>query len=746
MILASLEALCAAVVAVVLPGWFWAKCLLSREMLSREKRQGEGAEDLAARLAYSVALSLALVPVVALMLTAISGSGVTLAIAVVSPLVVFATGAAAHAAVHRFTEPAREERERLAAAPGAPGTLALAPVAAALALVVVGDLYNAGEFLLARLCWGWPSAFCESSGQAGMFMLPVALLLGGAGVVYALGLRTGTVRAGHVEQQTEQPHARQPPSERLPRWVSRRRDTLLGGALAAVLGLVLVRAYSGVVAHDWPFVRGGDQYSHAVMANRMMWQGEIEPYFIYPPGFHTMTAVLSRLSGLDPLEIFPALGPALLLLPAVASYALASRLWGRAYGVAAALFAGVLMGGSYFQLNNSAYPNLIAAQFLMVLAVAALVRLYHSPSPRAGLLFALLGSSVVLYHQLSALYLALLLAAVAGLGLPYLLLRERRRGLALLLSLALLFSLSVVYAWDTYNLPAIVAGFVNPGSSGTTGATSMAIGTQAPNDLDYLTVAIVSQPVFWLGLLGAVLLVGDWRSWRSPPEALTRATLLLWPLILFAGASTSYSGFPQRFDRDLGVPLSVLAALASVLLLRALLKSRSRAAFAVAALVVALALPLTGLRTAQALEQGASPSPLQYNSPEIAAAGEWLQANNAGGNIMVSPQENQGASRMALAMGDYDALQSHTPVQLEVRRELPPTGAEPLRDVLHVMEEPASERSRRLLDEHDVDYIVLYKDMPNRKVVDYWRSFDGTENPYETVFENEDVLIVAPRR
>ena len=722
--------------AVVLPGWFWAKCLLSWERLSREKRQDEGAEDLTARLAYSVALSCALVPAAALALTAVTGGGVTLAVAVVSPLIVFATGAAAHAAVHRFKEPAGEEQEKLAAAPGVPGALALVPVAAALALVVGADLYKAGELLLASLCWGWPSPECEASGEAGMFLLPVSLLFGVAGVVYAFGLRTG-----RVETRTERPFA-----WRLPQWVSRRRKALLGGALLAVLGLVLLRAYSGVVAHDWPFVRGGDQYSHAVMANRMMSEGEIEPYFIYPPGFHTMTAILSRLSGLEPLEIFPTLGPALLLLPAVASYALASRLWGREYGVAAALFAGVLMGGSYFQFNNSAYPNLIAAQFLMILTVAALVRLYRSPSPRAGLLFALLGSSVVLYHQLSALYLALLLAAVAALCLPYLLLRDRRRGLALLLSLALIFSLSVVHAWETYDLPGMASSLVGSGSSGTAGATSMVIGTQAPNDLDHLTVAIVSQPVFWLGLLGAVLLIADWRSWGSPPETLTRATLLMWPLIMFAGASTFYSGFPQRFDRDLGAPLSVLAALASVLLLRALLKSRGRATLAVAALVIALALPLTGFRAAQALDQGASQSPLQYNSPEIAAAGEWLEANNAGGNIMVSPQKNQGASRMALAMGDYDGLQSYTPVQLETRRELPPTGAEPLRDVLQVMEEPASERSRRLLDEHEVDYVVLYKDMPNRKVVDYWRSFDGPDNPCKTVFENEDVLIVAPRR
>jgi hypothetical protein len=52
---------------------------------------------------------------------------------------------------------------------------------------------------------------------------------------------------------------------------------------------------------DWPFIRGVDHYSHAVMADRMMTVGKIEPYLIHPPGFYTMTAGVSRLSGLEQL-------------------------------------------------------------------------------------------------------------------------------------------------------------------------------------------------------------------------------------------------------------------------------------------------------------------------------------------------------------------------------------------------------------------------------------------------------------
>ena len=109
-------------------------------------------------------------------------------------------------------------------------------------------------------------------------------------------------------------------------------------ALPTVLLLVLLRGYLGPVL-DWPFIRGVDHYSHAVMTNLMMTRGEIEPYLIYPPGFHTTIAEISRLSGLDPLAIFPVLGPVLLLLPALACYVLGSRLWGWEVGVVAAFFA-----------------------------------------------------------------------------------------------------------------------------------------------------------------------------------------------------------------------------------------------------------------------------------------------------------------------------------------------------------------------------------------------------------------------
>ena len=677
-----------ALLVCFLPGWFWARLLST-------------AADRAEQAAYSLALAITLVPTAALVLARLLGTGVTLAIAVAAPLLVFATGLLAYL---RFG-PAKGPDTPLAPPPAPLGTPALALLVAALGLALVAF------FDLVPGAW------------AAILVAPLVLL---AGIVHLL------TSPRHDSSPVDERSAAVTPAVRY-------------AVVSVVLVLVLLRGYFGPMLHDWSYPRGVDRYEHAVMTAMTLSTGSTESFMLYPPGFHFLAAEISRLSGLEPLAIFPTLAPALLLLPALGCYALANRLWGWQYGAAAALFSGLILGGTYLHFAEARYPNFIGTQFLMVLAIAALVGIYVSPpSVRGGLLLALVGSSTVLYHQIASYSLAVVLAFVGLLFVPYLLLRDRSKGVALFLSLSLLGLFSVLYAWDTYDLGRLVAGLLGEEETGRGGeAVAMAIGTKPAYDLGHL-LATTSAPVAWLGLLGVLLVAGEPVHRRvEAPQALAYLTMLLWTLLVFVGSRTPLSGFPDRFERDFGVPLAIFAAVGLVTAVR-YLAPRGRSALAVACVAVLLAGVLVGAQAVRNLEQAAGPSPRLKDRPPpaaVTAAGGWLEEHNDGGSIVATPYLAYVPSRGMLAMGGYTGMQSYDAARIRRGRDLPPFGAGPLWDALWVLKNPEGERTNRIMEENDVRYVVFYKRYPGAN----WRNFERHKEQYRVAFENEGVVIFEPR-
>src|SRR5215216_1978509 len=690
-----IRALLAAALVALLPGWFWTRVLIPSSSSS---------SDLYEQLTYSLALSLALVPAIALIPTRLFGMGVSLSVTLVCVGVVFFSGLGASL---WFGSGKGSSSEEVVGSP--PHMLSI------LTLGLLAAAFGLGLGVVAGVV---PGVTAE-------ILVALLVLLGGISHLLVPG--------------RSMPQASERPAEP---WGSAIAPAVRYAALSAVLVVALLRGYLGPILHDWPYPRGVDRYEHAVMTSMTLSEGTTDSFMLYPPGFHTITAMICRLSGLEPLELFPLLAPSLLLLPALTLYVLGRRMWGWHYGVAAALFS-ILLGGTYLHFAEARYPNLIGTQFLMVVAVAALVGVYASPSIRSGMLFSIVGSSVVLYHQIASYSLAVLLALVGVLFVPYLLVRDRRRGVVLLWSLSLLGLLSVIYAWDTYDLPRLVAGLVGESGTGRGGeAVAMAIGTKPAYDLGHLLMT-TSQPVVWLGLLGVLLVAGELLRRRvGMPQTVAYLTLIFWVVLLFVGSRTPLSGFPDRFERDLGIPLAVFAAFGFLAILRSL-GQRKPAAFA-ALLVVLLAGALVGVQAVRSLEQAAGPSPRLKDRPPppaVAAAGGWLEEHNSGGSIVVTPYLAYVPSRGMLAMGDYTGMQSYDAARIRRGRDLPPFGAGPLWDALWVLQHPQGEHTRQVMEENDVRYVVFYK----RYLTIDWRSFARQEELYRAAFENRSVIIFQPR-
>jgi len=698
-----IQSLLVTVLVLGLPGYYWARLLFPHL-------------DWVEQGAFTVALSMTLVPAVALLLAWGWGPGVSWSIAAASVALVTLVGAAVFA---RF---------------GAAPVLALHPKL---------DFPTLGPLALAPLI---PAALLMIAVFLGIFghrsvALPITLLvlLSAAFFVVLQVRRTG-------EAASDPPSADAAPDEEPTDWKTnprlRRMEEgvrLLASrrvALPLVFLLVLVRGYSGPVLHDWPYIRGVDQYVHAVMVNLVMTQGDAKSFSVYPPGFHVLTAVLSRLSGLEPIQLFPYVAPALLLMPTVACYVLAQRLLGDRYGLAAAIFAGLLLSSPARFLNDGTYVDLMTAEFLLPLAIAALILLLEAPSRQGAVLFALIGSSVVLYHTIAAYYFVLLLVLVCLVCAPYLLLRDRRLAKYLTASLAFLGGLSVAYAWRPYDLPRTVGGLLGYSDGTATSTHAMqVIGTQPPLALRVIP-NYLSIPLVQLGLLGLLLLAVHLRRIRAS-YALGVLLLIGWCLVFLFASQTSLSGFPWRFTRDLGIPLSVAAAFGLVAVLSSLGRARPTATIAAALLALTVV-----LFAEDGMAASAGPSRLLLLTPEYEAAGRWLREHNTGGSIITSPYLNQAT----LAMGGYTLLPTVTENQVDDGRTVPVRFQQHVQDVQWVYDHARDERTNQIYALYDVRYLALAKSLPENiprrgagKVT--VGRFKSQPDLYDVVFENNTFVI-----
>ena len=367
--------------------------------------------------------------------------------------------------------------------------------------------------------------------------------------------------------------------------------------------------------------------------------------------------------------------------------------------------------------------------------VAALMVLYQTPSLRSAALVTVGGASMVFYHPVVTVYLVLLLALVGLGGLPYLLLQGRRHDAGVMLStLAAVGLLSACYAAYIYHLGGVISG-----SSNTSAAVANDVGSQAvPPAGDVLTE--LGPALFCLGLFGLAALAAAARYFRTPPRVLAAGTMLAWCALLYVGSRTSVDGFPSRFERDLGVPLSITAAFGAGLVLRSLPLRASRTAVAATAVAAVSVVTVMAVVPAANGLVSASQTKGYIISPPVAAAGQWLQRHNTGGTIITTPYMNhQISNRAVLAMGGYTGLLSYSSYWTPHPRQLPPSGRQPLLDSAQVLNHPASCQSARALDRDDVRYVVLYRTGEGSDLT----GFSTDPSLYHPLFENAQVIIYA---
>lgn len=703
MLLQLIQSLLAALLVLIVPGYLWTGVFIEPA-------------DWIERLALAIGISLATVPAIASFLALVSGSGVTVAISVVAVVTVALTGLVATIVVgNRHRASVALPADMLVTRLGQPS------------LVLFTAALVPAILMILRVVRDRPAAAVA------------AILVMASGLVYVTRAIQGRADApsGSAVRQGVAP-ARSADRLVLTRRLLHPSRSVL---VPVLLLLVLFRGYAGPILIDWPYLRGEDQYAHVIMTNLVLANGTAASYALYPPGMHVLTAILSNIAGLSPLRVYALLAPAALLLPAIASYVLAQRVFGPSYALPVVFFAGLVVRGPEQYFNDGAYPQLVSSQFLVLLALALIAIFITSPSRQSAALVAVVGSAVAFYHTVSSAYLVILLTLTCIVVVPLALRRERSTVFLLLTAFAALGAVSTLYAWRVYDLP----GAIRSLRAGTTGTPAVAIARSTIGTQPVLPLAdlptYISQSVTWLGLLGIVVVLAQCR--RLPArQAQTIWLLLGWTAVLFAASRIGSSGFPSRFARDLGIPLAVFAGFALAVVVRSIRWDAVTSRLAALVLVAVLSVQLQ-----QSLVRASGPGGgLQVMSRDLEAAATWLSHHNDGGTVIT----NVYFDRAVQALSGYPTLPAVTRDKRVTGRSVYPGDEQKVQDVPWVYEHAAGERTLSILRRYNVHYLVFMKRlprrMPQRQLVRVrWGKFANRPSWYEIVYQNRSVIIFRVR-
>lgn len=346
--------------------------------------------------------------------------------------------------------------------------------------------------------------------------------------------------------------------------------------LFALLGLAVALVWRFWQARDLVLPNWVDSQHHVLIIRKMIEFGglpsTLEPYlpgpFYYHFGFHSVTALFSMLSGLDPAASVLMLGQVINACVGLAIYALAKQLskdW--RVGLLAAIFVTLVTKMPGYYLTWGRYTLLIGVMLLPV-AMAEALRAWESHDrwwKLAGL--SLLTAGVLLSHYFTAFLFILFLAA---LGIQWLVqtIRNKSADWKLIVSIALsaIVGLFLTSRWY-YRI------FVYSSAASRPVFRVMESETlkTAWNYLYYLVGPISGYVLIGLGLIGLL-----WSVFKT-----TKAHFQLWAiLVMFFALPTGLRLMNFRYDYFalvVFIPIAVTSAFGIVLLFGQLNKRKSLA-------------------------------------------------------------------------------------------------------------------------------------------------------------------------
>lgn len=323
---------------------------------------------------------------------------------------------------------------------------------------------------------------------------------------------------------------------------------------------ILIINYFDVLKFKYYVPPGNDPTLHTLITREILEKGKTT-FSGYPPGFHYIIAGLSKLSDTDPVKTMVYFYPFLMFLSALAVYLLGKQFFGKTVAILSLILYGFISPQPRQTLWDGGFPNLMGADFLMILGFFYFLKAYKNGRIKDIFFAGLFLGLAPFFHHLSS-YLMITLIVPISLSLLVLSLLKKQSLKKKLIILGLIFGIALfigaypgyIYFGKEY-LKQISNGFVAHAASWQKFISQVNKLTPYAPPIPFSDYFLLLSPYLWIfGWLSVpFLLKGFLREKREE-----YVFVFVWLLIVFIfSRPISLSPMPGRIARELSIPLAL---------------------------------------------------------------------------------------------------------------------------------------------------------------------------------------------
>jgi len=322
------------------------------------------------------------------------------------------------------------------------------------------------------------------------------------------------------------------------------------------ISIKLYIVYFGYVFYHYLVPPGYDVIPHSETIKSLLDKNIWANFVGYPKLFHYIIFYLSQIFHKDSFYILTYWTPVLIIIPSIAMYFLLRQIFNAKTAIITTAFLLFTENYPLYGFVDGNYPNILGYGFFAIFCLAFFIRFIINKKLLDLSFFIIFYALTALTHHLSFAELtSIILFSTISLFIYFLFQKTTINKKLIMRVVFLLIILVLIFLLANRMYGTLFITYTN----GLITGDSVIKDTHLSRAVDYFRYPDIVGPIIWYGgLMGLLYLISSFNN--SKESKPIKIIIFAWISILFTLSKLPQSGLPERFAREIALPLTVCFA------------------------------------------------------------------------------------------------------------------------------------------------------------------------------------------